>query len=50
MLDIKTIDPYPSRVWIIEAGDKIDIIFNLTLNDWNGSRNLEFKIIDLRKI
>lgn len=32
----------------IKAGDKIDIIFNLVLNEWNGSRNLEFKIIDLK--
>ena len=33
----------------IKAGDKIDIVFNLTLNEWNGSRNLEFKIVTLRQ-
>lgn len=34
----------------IKAGDKIDIVFNLILNEWNGNKNLEFKIIDLKKI
>ena len=32
----------------IKVGDKIDIVFNLILNEWNGRRNLEFKIIDLK--
>lgn len=34
----------------LKVGDKIDIVFNLVLNEWNESRNLEFKIIDLIKI
>ncbi|MBD3244366.1 MAG: single-stranded-DNA-specific exonuclease RecJ [Candidatus Moranbacteria bacterium] len=33
----------------IKVADKIDIVFNLYLNNFNGTENLEFKIIDLRK-
>jgi single-stranded-DNA-specific exonuclease len=33
----------------IKIGDKIDMVFSLMLNEWNGNRNLEFNIIDLRK-
>lgn len=33
----------------IRVGDKIDIVFNLMLNEWNGSRSVELCLVDLRK-
>jgi len=33
---------------IIKPGDKIDIVFELDVNEWNGNRELQLKIIDLR--
>ena len=32
----------------IKRGDLIDIVFELIVNEWNGQRNLEMKIIDLK--
>jgi len=32
----------------IKLNDRIDIAFTLSVNDWNGYSNLEFKIIDLK--
>jgi len=31
-------------------GDKIDIVFELIANEWNGTKELQLKIMDLRKI
>jgi len=33
---------------ILNKGDLIDIIFELIVNEWNGNRDLEMKIIDLK--
>lgn len=33
----------------LKIGDKVDIAFEFLVNEWNGTRNLEFKIIDLKK-
>jgi len=33
---------------IIKQNDKIDIVFELITNDWNGTRELQLKVIDLR--
>jgi len=32
----------------INTGDKIDIVFELITNEWNGSKELQLKIIDLK--
>ncbi|MFA4872165.1 MAG: single-stranded-DNA-specific exonuclease RecJ [Patescibacteria group bacterium] len=32
----------------LNIGDKIDIVFELDLNEWNGNRELQLKIIDLK--
>jgi len=32
------------------VGDKIDIVCELIADEWNGTRNLQFKIIDLKKV
>lgn len=32
----------------LKAGDKIDIIFELGANEWNGNRELQLKIVDLK--
>ena len=32
-----------------QVGDKIDVIFNLSINQWNGQRELQMKVIDLKK-
>jgi len=33
----------------IEIGDKLDIVFHLEVNEWNSSRELQMKVIDLKK-
>lgn len=36
------------KVEEIKRGDLIDIVFELIVNEWNGQRDLEMKIIDLK--
>jgi single-stranded-DNA-specific exonuclease len=31
------------------TGDLIDLVFEIDVNDWNGNRELQLKIIDLKK-
>jgi single-stranded-DNA-specific exonuclease len=33
----------------LRVGDKIDLLFELGVNEWNGNRELQLKIIDLKK-
>lgn len=33
----------------LKIGDKVDIVFEFLANEWNGTRKLEFKIIDIRR-
>jgi single-stranded-DNA-specific exonuclease len=37
--------------WATElaAGDRIDAVFELTINEWNGNRELQLKIADLTR-
>ncbi|MFA5047728.1 MAG: single-stranded-DNA-specific exonuclease RecJ [Patescibacteria group bacterium] len=32
----------------LKSGDKIDIVFELGINEWNGNRELQLKIVDLK--
>ncbi len=32
----------------LKSGDKIDVVFDLGVNEWNGNRELQLKIVDLR--
>ena len=34
----------------IELGDRIDIVFEILANEWNGTKELQLKITDLKKI
>jgi single-stranded-DNA-specific exonuclease len=34
----------------LKIGDKIDIVFELIADEWNGNRELQFKIIDIKKL
>lgn len=34
----------------LKTGDLVDVVFEFTLNQWNGRRDLEMKIVDLVKI
>ncbi len=32
----------------LKAGDQVDIVFELGVNEWNGNRELQLKIVDLK--
>jgi len=32
----------------LKKGDSIDIVFEFIINEWNGHRELELKVVDLR--
>lgn len=34
---------------VLKPGDKIDIVFEIDVNEWNGNRELQLTIVDLRK-
>jgi len=34
----------------IRIGDRIDVVFELIANEWNGTKELQLKIIDLKKV
>lgn len=34
----------------LKIGDKVDLVFELIIDEWNGNRELQFKIIDIRKL
>lgn len=34
----------------LKIGDKLDVVFELIADEWNGTRNLQFKIIDFKKL
>ncbi len=33
----------------IELGDRVDIVFEMLSNEWNGNKELQLKIVDLKK-
>jgi len=33
----------------LKPGDKIDLVFTVGVNEWNGSRELELAVKDMRK-
>ncbi|MFA6466424.1 MAG: hypothetical protein WCV71_01025 [Patescibacteria group bacterium] len=33
----------------LELGDKIDIVYNLSINQWNGNREIQLMIKDIKK-
>lgn len=35
---------------ILKIGDKIDMVFEIDVNEWNGNRELQLTIVDLKKI
>lgn len=36
------------RVSLLKKGNSIDVVFELIINEWNGRRDLEMKIVDLK--
>jgi len=32
----------------IKKGDKVDMVFEVDVNEWNGNRELQLKIVDLK--
>jgi len=39
------------EVWFphIQKNDKVDIVAELMLNEWQGKRELQLRLVDLRK-
>lgn len=35
---------------ILKAGDSIDMVFEVDVNEWNGNRELQLSIVDLKKV
>ncbi|HWJ90333.1 MAG TPA: hypothetical protein VNR87_04435, partial [Flavisolibacter sp.] len=33
---------------LLEAGRPVDVVFKLDINEWNGEKNLQLKVIDFR--
>jgi single-stranded-DNA-specific exonuclease len=34
---------------LLQKGDKIDVVFEISVNEWNGNRELQLTIVDLKK-
>jgi len=34
----------------INLGDKVEAVYKINVNEWNGNREIEFKVVDLRKV
>ena len=34
----------------LSLGDTIDVVYEAGINEWNGNREIEMKIVDLKKI
>ena len=34
----------------LKPGDRIDLVFEVGINEWNGTRELQLKIVDLKKL
>lgn len=41
-----------SRDWaaVLRAGDLIDVVYELDINEWQGRREIQMKIVDIKKI
>ncbi len=33
----------------LAVGDKIDVVYRLGVNEWNGNREIEFRVVDIKK-
>ena len=40
---------FGSRAGDCAQGNKVDVAFNVDVNEWNGQRNLEMKVVDIKK-
>ncbi len=39
---------YPSGAYLPKEGDRIDVVLQLAVNEWNGTRSLEGRILDMQ--
>ena len=40
----------PNWCKLLRAGDTIDMVFEIDVNEWNGNRELQLTIVDLKKV
>ena len=34
----------------LKSGSRIDIVFNLSIDEWNGNKKMQLRLIDLKKV
>jgi hypothetical protein len=34
---------------VLKPGDKVDIVFTISVNEWNGNRELQLMLEDIKK-
>jgi len=42
------LDRMPQRETGLRWGDKVDVVFQLEVNEWNGNRELQMNVVDVK--
>ena len=41
---------YPADAWVPGMGERADVVLQLAVNEWNGTRTLEARLLDCRPV